>query len=93
MTLELFNKSVKINTRIGINIEQQNNQEFLGKLYFAGAMINEKYPSSELTSKIIGCAMQVHTRLGNGFQEVICHTLPTIVYIISIKIWQKILLK
>jgi len=25
----------------------------------------------ELTRKIIGCAMEVHTRLGNGFQEVI----------------------
>ena len=26
---------------------------------------------SELTGKIIGCAMKVHTSLGNGFQEVI----------------------
>ena len=34
-------------------------------------MINEKYKYSELTSKIIGCAMQVHKILGNGFQEVI----------------------
>jgi GxxExxY protein len=25
----------------------------------------------ELTEKIIGCAMKVHTSLGNGFQEVI----------------------
>ena len=25
----------------------------------------------ELTRKIIGCAMEVHKRLGNGFQEVI----------------------
>ncbi len=25
----------------------------------------------ELTGKIIGCAMKVHTVLGNGFQEVI----------------------
>jgi GxxExxY protein len=25
----------------------------------------------ELTKKIIGCAMEVHKRLGNGFQEVI----------------------
>ncbi len=25
----------------------------------------------ELTGKIIGCAMEVHTVLGNGFQEVI----------------------
>ena len=34
-------------------------------------MINEKYRYSELTSKIIGCAMSVHKALGNGFQEVI----------------------
>ena len=33
--------------------------------------INEKYPESELTSKIIGCCMEVHKILGNGFQEVI----------------------
>ncbi len=26
---------------------------------------------SELTEKIIGCAMEVHRQLGNGFQEVI----------------------
>ena len=34
-------------------------------------MINEKYKYSELTSKIIACAMEVHKILGNGFQEVI----------------------
>ena len=34
-------------------------------------MIDEKYKYSELTSKIIGCAMTVHKSLGNGFQEVI----------------------
>jgi GxxExxY protein len=34
-------------------------------------MINEKYKYSELTAKIIGCAMTVHNTLGNGFQEVI----------------------
>src|SRR5690554_8152081 len=34
-------------------------------------MINEKYKYSELTSKVIGCAMRVHAALGNGFQEVI----------------------
>jgi GxxExxY protein len=34
-------------------------------------MINEQYKFSELTSKIIGCAMTVHSKLGNGFQEVI----------------------
>jgi GxxExxY protein len=34
-------------------------------------IINEKYKYSELTGKIIGCAMEVHKILGNGFQEVI----------------------
>ncbi len=35
------------------------------------AMIKVQYKYSELTSKIIGCAIEVHKRLGNGFQEVI----------------------
>ncbi len=34
-------------------------------------MKNEAYKYSELTSKIIGCAMTVHNTLGSGFQEVI----------------------
>jgi GxxExxY protein len=34
-------------------------------------MVNEQYPESELTGRIIGCAMEVHRILGNGFQEVI----------------------
>ena len=34
-------------------------------------MIDEQYKYSELTSKIIGCAMTVHKVLGSGFQEVI----------------------
>ncbi len=34
-------------------------------------MIKEQYKYSELTSRIIGCAMTVHKELGNGFQEVI----------------------
>ena len=34
-------------------------------------MIKEEYKYSELTEKIIGCAMRVHSALGNGFQEVI----------------------
>lgn len=42
-----------------------------------GNQINQKnhssdaYKYSELTGKIIGCAMTVHKALGNGFQEVI----------------------
>jgi GxxExxY protein len=34
-------------------------------------MFKEKYKYSEITGKIIGCAMKVHSALGNGFQEVI----------------------
>jgi GxxExxY protein len=34
-------------------------------------MIKEEYKYSELTEKIIGCAMTAHKILGNGFQEVI----------------------
>jgi len=32
-------------------------------------MVDEKYKYSELTAKIIGCAMTVHRTFGNGFQE------------------------
>lgn len=34
-------------------------------------MINEQYKYSDLSSRVIGCAMKVHSALGNGFQEVI----------------------
>ena len=34
-------------------------------------MIEKEYTESELTGKIIGCAMEVHKHLGNGFQEVV----------------------
>lgn len=34
-------------------------------------IVNEEYKYSALTGKIIGCAMEVHRFLGNGFQEVI----------------------
>ena len=34
-------------------------------------MIKEEYKYSDLTQKIIGCAMKVHNTLGNGFQELI----------------------
>ena len=35
------------------------------------SLVQTAYKYSELTGKIIGCAMEVHKRLGNGFQEVI----------------------
>jgi GxxExxY protein len=34
-------------------------------------IIKVQYKYSELTGKIIGCSMEVHKILGNGFQEVI----------------------
>lgn len=34
-------------------------------------MIKEEYKFSAITEKIIGCAMKVHSTLGNGSQEVI----------------------
>jgi GxxExxY protein len=34
-------------------------------------MIIDSKKYSDLTGKVIGCAMEVHKTLGNGFQEVI----------------------
>ena len=34
-------------------------------------IVKEQYKHSDVTGKIIGCAMKVHSTLGNGFQEVI----------------------
>jgi len=34
-------------------------------------MIKKEYKYSDITSRVIGCAMRVHSALGNGFQEVI----------------------
>jgi GxxExxY protein len=37
----------------------------------SGVISKESYQHSDITGKIIGCAMEVHRYLGNGFQEVI----------------------
>jgi len=34
-------------------------------------MTNTKFKYSDITEKIIGCAMNVHCKLGSGFQEVV----------------------
>lgn len=34
-------------------------------------MDKQKYIFSDITEKIIGCAMKVHNKLGPGFQEII----------------------
>lgn len=34
-------------------------------------MENKEYKYSDITKKIIGCAMKVHSQLGNGFPELI----------------------
>jgi GxxExxY protein len=39
---------------------------------------NQEYKYSDVTQKIIGCAMAVHRKLGNGFQEVIYQKALTI---------------
>lgn len=35
------------------------------------SIVKEEYKYSDITGKIIRCAMEVHRLLGNGFQEVI----------------------
>ena len=42
------------------------------------SLINNEFKYSELTSRIIRCAMTVHSALGNGFQEVIYQRAMTI---------------
>jgi GxxExxY protein len=34
-------------------------------------IVNQAYSHSDITGKIIGCAMKLHSTMGNGFQEVI----------------------
>jgi GxxExxY protein len=41
------------------------------RLLMKSDTIKPEYKYSDITSRIIGCAMEVHNTLGNGFQEVI----------------------
>jgi GxxExxY protein len=36
-------------------------------------MVDNKYKYSEITEKIIGCSLNIHKQLGNGFPEIIYH--------------------
>lgn len=36
-------------------------------------MIKDEYKYSDITEKIIGCAMRIHQRMRNGYQELIYH--------------------
>ncbi len=36
-------------------------------------MIKEEYKYSEITAKVIGCAMKVHQKMRNGYPEIIYH--------------------
>lgn len=51
----------------GSDIRQINS--IFASLYFSN--INRYMKYEEITKKVIGCAMEVHRRMGNGFQEVI----------------------
>jgi GxxExxY protein len=44
---------------------------------------DEKYPLSDLTGKIITCAIEVHKHLGNGFQEVIYQRALSIEFVLQ----------
>lgn len=44
-------------------------------------MIKEEYKYSEITGKTIGCAMRVHQKMRNGYQELIYHRCLVIEFI------------
>jgi GxxExxY protein len=56
-----------------VNFIKKSELKEFENLFFINLMlmINQQYKYSDLTSKVIGCAMKVHSALGNGFQEVI----------------------
>lgn len=51
------------------NMEKMNQSNQIDKSQ--KTMIKTDYKYSDITAKIIGCSMEVHKILGNGFQEVI----------------------
>ncbi len=54
-----------------MGIRNQNNHQTQITQSADNDMIKQEYKYSELTSKIIKCALTIHSALGNGFQEVI----------------------
>jgi GxxExxY protein len=36
-------------------------------------LIDNKYKYSDITEKVIGCSLNIHKQLGNGFPEIIYH--------------------
>ena len=49
----------------------KNQENQVNQINQEKSVVQTMYKHSELTGKIIGCAMKVHAALGNGFQEVI----------------------
>jgi len=49
----------------------KSNESIMSEEKTLSVSVKNEYKHSELTGKIIGCAMEVHKILGNGFQEVI----------------------
>ena len=44
-----------------------------------GPYVREEYPLSEVTSRIIKAAKEVHKELGSGFEEILCQrALPVV---------------
>jgi len=58
LTFKLLKYTIRTTFKNGANIMNKS-------------FVDSSYQLSELTGKIIGCSMEVHKVLGNGFQEVI----------------------
>jgi GxxExxY protein len=62
MTMIIMEKDKETNKEINQSEQSQQSQK---------SVVQTMYKYSDITGKIIGCAMKVHAALGNGFQEVI----------------------